>query len=47
LVNGLPHARPSSRMVRFRISDCEEWYNQQYRMQSRPSAYRPRRIQSV
>jgi len=44
LVNGMPCARPSSRMVRFRIADCETWYQQQYRMQSRPSAYRPRRI---
>lgn len=27
LVNGMAQARPSSRMVRFRISDCEEWYD--------------------
>lgn len=47
LANGMPCARPSSRMVRFRVADCGTWYQQQYQIQSRPSAYLPRRIQST
>jgi hypothetical protein len=40
--NGLPHSRPSPRMVRFSLKQCDEWYREQFLNAGRPSSYRPR-----
>jgi hypothetical protein len=39
---GLPHSRPSPRMVRFWPKECDEWYREQFLNAARPSNYRPR-----
>ena len=39
---GLPHSRPSPRMVRFWPKQCDEWYREQFLNAARPSNYRPR-----
>ena len=39
---GLPHSRPSPRMVRFWPKECDEWYRGQFLNAARPSNYRPR-----
>ena len=30
LSRGMPHFKPSARMVRFSITDCDEWYRRQF-----------------
>jgi hypothetical protein len=30
LTRGMPHFKPSARMVRFSIADCDEWYRRQF-----------------
>ena len=30
LSRGMPHFKPSARMVRFSIPDCDEWYRRQF-----------------
>jgi len=30
LTRGMPHFKPSARMVRFWIPDCDEWYRRQF-----------------
>jgi hypothetical protein len=30
IARGMPHFKPSVRMVRFSISDCDEWYRRQF-----------------
>jgi hypothetical protein len=40
--HGLPHSRPSPRMVRFSPKQCDEWYRGQFLNSGRPSDYRPR-----
>ncbi len=39
---GMPHSRPSPRMVRFWPKRCDEWYREQFLNAGRPSNYRPR-----
>ena len=40
--HGMPHSRPSPRMVRFWPEQCDEWYRGQFLAAARPSNYRPR-----
>lgn len=40
--HGLPHSRPSPRMVRFSPEQCDDWYRGQFLNSGRPSDYRPR-----
>lgn len=30
ITRGMPHFKPSNRMVRFSISDCDDWYRRQF-----------------
>lgn len=39
---GMPHSRPSPRMVRFWPKQCDDWFRGQFLNAARPSNYRPR-----